>query len=366
MRGRSPQTAPRIPSIREFEVDLLAIALAVAAVVVPIPQDWIENVYTNSTFAALNHAFVSITNVVPVSVGDVEAIVAIVVLIVAWVGSLSAVPHWERGRTALRMSVHTLGWIAFLVIAFELLWGWNYRRETVSQRIVYDASTVTDAAVAAFSQRIVDTLNREVGPAHAENKLDRQKLAVAFLPLVGRLGDDWNVTLTEPKATLLEPYYEAAGIGGQYSPFSFETLLNTSFLPFEVPRALAHEWAHVAGFTDEGDANYIGTLACLRSDDPLIQYSGAFWTYDELPEAQRLRLKLDPRVVADFKASRIRFARHYIPAIFSFQWQLYDRYLRSSGVRGGVASYGFFLRLLVGSQLDSQGLPLVKRMQRAS
>jgi len=36
-----------------------------------------------------------------------------------------------------------------------------------------------------------------------------------------------------------------------------------------------------------------------------------------------------------------------IPAIFSFQWQLYDRYLRSSGVRGGVASYGFFLRLLV-------------------
>jgi len=108
---------------------------------------------------------------------------------------------------------------------------------------VYDASTVTDAAVAAFSQRIVDTLNRDVGPAHAEKKLDRQKLALAFLPLVGRLGDDWDVALTAPKATLLEPYYEAAGIGGQYSPFSFETLLNTSFLPFEVPRALAHEWA---------------------------------------------------------------------------------------------------------------------------
>jgi len=344
----------------------VAIALAIAAVVFPFPQDWIEDVYANQGFAALNRAFVPITNAVPVSVGDVEVIVAIVVLIVAWVGSLSAVPHWQRGRAALRMAVHTLGWIAFLVVAFELVWGLNYRRPTVSQRIVYEASSVTDDAVAAYSERIVDTLNRDVGPAHAEKKLDHQKLAFAFLPVVARLGDDWNVQLTEPKATLLQSYYDAAGIGGQYSPFSFETLLNTSFLPFEEPRALAHEWAHAAGFTDEGDANYIGTVACLRSDDPLIQYSGAFWTYDDLPEAQRVRLKLDPRVLADFKASRARFARHYIPLIFSFQWHLYDGYLRSSGVRGGVASYGFFLRMLVGSQYDAQGLPLVKRMQRPS
>lgn len=344
----------------------MAMAVAIAAVVFPFPQDWIESVYANGVFASMNRGFVPISNAVPVSVGDVEAIVALVVLIVAWVGSLSAVPHWQRGRTALRMAVHTLGWTAFLVIAFELLWGLNYHRATVSQRIVFDPTSVTDAMVAAFSQRIVDTLNRDVGPAHAERGLDRQKLAFAFLPVVGRLGDDWNVQLTEPKATLLQPYYDAAGIGGQYSPFSFETLLNTSFLPVEVPRALAHEWAHVAGFTDEGDANYIGTVACLRSDDPLIQYSGAFWTYDELPQAQRLRLKLDPRVIADFKASRARFARHYIPVIFSFQWHLYDGYLRGSGVRGGVASYGYFLRLLVGSQFDAEGLPLVKRMQRAS
>src|ERR1700716_940991 len=82
-----------------------------------------------------------------------------------------------------------------------------------------------------------------------------------------------------------------------------------------VPRALAREWAHAGGFTNEGDANYIGTLACLRSDDPLIRYSGAFWTYGDLPESERRRLHLDPRVVADFQASRERFLRNYKPQI---------------------------------------------------
>jgi len=86
--------------------------------------------------------------------------------------------------------------------------------------------------------------------AHAET-LDRAKLEAAFQPVVTRLGDQWDVVVTAPKITMFDPYYEAAGIGGQYSPISFETFLNSSFLPFEVPRALAHEWAHVAGFTDE-------------------------------------------------------------------------------------------------------------------
>jgi len=239
------------------------------------------------------------------------------------------------------------------------MWGMNYRRATVAARVQYSEARVTDTTVARFSERIVDTLNTNVAAAHKET-LDRDKLRAAFEPLVRRLGDDWDVAVAVPKTTILQPYYDAAGIGGQYSPFAFETLLNASFLPVEVPRALAHEWAHVGGFTNEGDANYIGTLACLRSNDPLIRYSGAYWTYGDLPESQRRRLRLDPRVIADFNAGRERFLRHYKPQIFAMQWRFYDRYLRSSGVAGGVASYGQFLKLLVGTTLDDEGLPVTR------
>ncbi len=344
------------PNAGGFVLDVLAIVLALVCAEAPLSRGWIENGYANGIFATMNQAFVPLTNALPFAVGDLELVVAVVALIAGWSVSLRRAP---RGRKLVRTAAllaHTAGWAALAIALFELLWGFDYRRAPVALRVDYRASRVTPQAVARFSERIVGILNHDVAAAHAE-RLDRAKLRAAFEPVVARLGDRWTVAVTVPKTTILERYYEAAGIGGQYSPFSFETMLNASFLPFEVPRALAHEWSHAAGFTDEGDANYIGTLTCLRSNDPLIRYSGAFWTYGDLPESERRRLKLDPRVRADFIAAQRRFLRHYVPRLFDVQWLLYDRYLRSSGVRGGVASYGFFLRLLVGAPLDKEGLP---------
>ncbi|HZO95632.1 MAG TPA: DUF3810 family protein [Candidatus Baltobacteraceae bacterium] len=353
---RSAYARRRRPSLAPFALDALAIVAAVACAYARLPAGWIENAYANGIFAAMNRTAVPFTNALPFALGDAEGLAAIVALVVWWIVALRRAPRGRKLARAAALVAHTIGWAALAIVVFELLWGFNYRRATVVQRVDYRASRVTPEAVARFSERIVGILNRDVGPAHAE-RLDVAKLRAAFEPVVARLGDRWDVAVTVPKTTLLERYYEAAGIGGQYSPFSFETMLNASFLPFEVPRALAHEWSHAAGFTDEGDANYIGTLTCLRSNDPLIRYSGAFWTYGDLPESERRRLRLDPRVRADFEAARRRFLRHYMPQLFAIQWRLYDRYLRSSGVRGGVASYGFFLRLLVGTPLDAEGLP---------
>jgi hypothetical protein len=344
---------------RSFALDVLAVVLALLAAELPLPRGWIENGYANGMFAAMNRAVVPLTNAVPFAVGDVEWIVAVIVLVVCWVRALRRAPRGRRRARAAALLAHTLGWLAVGVVLFEVLWGWNYRRLTVVQRVDFQQTAVTDASVRAFSERIVEILNHDVGPAHRET-LDREKLRAAWAPIVARLGDRWDVAVSIPKTTLLQRYYQAAGIGGQYSPLSFETFLNASFLPWEVPRALAHEWSHVAGFTDEGDANFIGSLACLRSDDPLIRYSGAFWTYGDLPDAERQRLRLDPRVIADYEASRKRFLEGYEPQIFDIQWRFYDSYLRTNGVRGGVASYGYFLQLLVGTRLDAQGLPVLR------
>jgi len=342
-----------------FVLDALAMVLAGIAAAAPLPRAWVEHGYANGLFAALNRAFTPLADRVPFAVSDVEGAAAIVAVIVWWVRAIRRTPRGRRRRTVLALLAHTAGFVALGIVLFELVWGINYRRATIAERVRYSDARVTSASVARFSERIVDTLNANVAAAHAET-LDREKLRAAFEPVVQRLGDNWDVAVAVPKTTVLQPYYDAAGIGGQYSPFGFETLLNASFLPIEVPRALAHEWAHVGGFTNEGDANFIGTLACLRSTDPLIRYSGAYWTYGELPESQRRRLRLDPRVIADFRAGRERFLRHYKPQIFALQWRFYDRYLRSSGVAGGVASYGLFLKLLVGTQLDDQGLPIVR------
>jgi len=342
--------------------DAALIVLAYVVANVPIPAATIEHAYSNGFYAVLNATFVPLSNAVPFAVGDLEAALVAVLLAGGWVVALRRARE-PRLRTVLRLVAHTAALVAAITIGFNLLWGWNYRRAPVAARVDYVAARVTPARVSAFAERIAGILNSEVGPAHERMRSEsaaamRAELARDFLPVVARLGDTWTPAVTVPKTTLAERLYEMAGVGGEYDPFAFETLLNAAFLPFEVPRALAHEWSHAAGFGDEGDANLIGTLTCLRSSDPLIRYSAAYWTYGELPERDRRRIHLAPAVVADFNAGRERYLRTYNPRLFTFSWSFYDRYLRANGVAGGVVSYSHDLQLLVGTSFDANGLPL--------
>ena len=347
---------------RALAIDALLVALAVAVVTIRLPAGWIERDYANGLFAWMNAAFVPISNAVPFALGDLEVAIVAALGIGGWIGALRRAPG-RRLATVLQLLAHTAGLAAALVIVFNLAWGWNYRRAPVAARVDFDTARVNAASVSAFSTRIGTILNTDARPAHDRMRTEsaaamRAHLAAAFLPLAARLGDTWTVAVTVPKTTLADRIYEMAGVGGQYDPYAFETLLDASFLPFEAPRALAHEWAHAAGFGDEGDANLIGTLACLRSSDPLIRYSGAYWTYAELPESDRRRMHLSAAVLADFAAGRERFLRYYNPRLFTLSWGTYDRYLKANGVTGGVTSYSRFVALIVGTSLDAAGLPL--------
>jgi hypothetical protein len=342
--------------------DAALIALALLVVEAPWPAAVIERFYSNGAYAWLNQTFVPLANAVPFAFGDVEVTLAVVIPLGIWIARLRRA-RGRRVRTAAALVAHTAGYAAAIVLAFELLWALDYHRPTVSERVDFDAARVTPANVSAFADRIVGILDDDVAAAHAratgETPLQtRAELARDFLPVAARLGDRWPIAVTVPKTTIADRIYAMAGVGGQYDPFAFETLLAATFLPFEWPRALAHEWTHVAGFGDEGDANFVGTVTCLRSNDPLIRYSAAFWTYGELPDADRARLPLVPAVAADLAASNARFERYYNPRLFAISWRVYDRYLRASGVRAGVVSYNNDLRMLVGTRFDTDGLPL--------
>ncbi len=173
-------------------LDAIAILLAWGATTARLPAGWIEHGYANGFFSLMNRAFVPVTNLVPFAFGDVELLVVAIALVVWWIRAIRRTPRTRRRGVALRFVAHTIGFAALGIVLFEVLWGFNYRRTTVSARVDFQDARVTDAAVAAFSERIVGTLNANVAAAHAET-LDRDKLRAAFEPVVRRLGDEWDV-----------------------------------------------------------------------------------------------------------------------------------------------------------------------------
>ena len=61
---------------------------------------------------------------------------------------------------------------------------------------------------------------------------------------------------------------------GYYFPFSLEANINSVMYVTNVAPTVCHELAHTKGFMDEKDANLIGYLACINSDDTFLQYCG--------------------------------------------------------------------------------------------
>ena len=107
------------------------------------------------------------------------------------------------------------------------------------------------------------------------------------------LGSERLAVPVVPKRSLLERYFRAAAIDGMTDPFFLEVIINPDTLPFERPFVLAHEWAHLAGYANEAEANFVAWLACTQGD-AMARYSGWLAIFEHvaasLPRSDRTAL----------------------------------------------------------------------------
>ncbi len=61
---------------------------------------------------------------------------------------------------------------------------------------------------------------------------------------------------------------------GYYFPFSMEANYNDVMYILNIPSSMCHELAHLRGYIYEDEANFIGYLACLQSEDDFFRYAG--------------------------------------------------------------------------------------------
>lgn len=77
-----------------------------------------------------------------------------------------------------------------------------------------------------------------------------------------------------PKYLKCSEFFSQQYIMGYYFPFSMEANINSVMYITNVAPTVCHELAHTKGFIFENDANMIGYLACIQSDDTFLQYCG--------------------------------------------------------------------------------------------
>ncbi len=332
------------------------IAVAVIAAMAPIPAASVERLFSRGIYPAIQRTLTPLSNLSPIALLDVASAFMLAAILVLAV-RVSRSVGWKRA--ARRIVVLLLKVVAVVYLLFLALWGLNYRRIPLEQKLDFDPSRVRRQSAIALASEAVGRVNRLYSAAHA-TPFDRARLSSAFAAAERTLGAIRPTEPGRPKRSVLGLYFRAAAIDGMTDPVFLEVILNPDLLPVELPEVLAHEWSHLAGYADESEANFLAWLTCLRGD-PLAQYSGWLSAYRRaarvLPrEARRALPPLDQGPRSDLEAIEARFDRSS-PVIRRAAREAYDSYLKANRIPEGIQNYDAVIQLMLGTTLGREWSP---------
>jgi len=249
-------------------------------------------------------------------------------------------------------------WAALVVmvaagfVTFFWTWGINYHREPLRLKLTINSNEASASLMEAFTRRTATELNalyKEDGSVAADSDI-ASVAAERVEQVVERLdGLRWRAASRIKISILADPWFRAAGIDGFFNPIIHEPILNSRVLPVERPFVVAHELAHVRGYPDEGDANFIALMATLMSQDRRLQYSGwiELWFYLRGRDSDRM-LDSGPRQDVQRILERIR--RQQVAWISTLQATILDWFLKANSVPSGIRSYSQVVLLAAETQ----------------
>jgi hypothetical protein len=255
--------------------------------------------------------------------------------------------------------------------AFLLLWGFNYARPPLEERLGLAAPFADPHALLATGERtaartaaLFEALGQDSGPTRLPvsfTELDRvidEGYRKLELP-----GDSIQSSTAPAKPLVSSALFSYLGISGIFIPFTGEPSVNALQPDAALPLVLAHEKAHQRGITHEGEANFAAFLVCSREGaPPYLRYAAyLFATQYLLGEAAQYLPREDVAAawdrlgsgpMADVQAVH-DFWERYRGVASELTAEVNDGYLRALRVPEGVESYGTVVRLLLA--LDAKG-----------
>lgn len=159
----------------------------------------------------------------------------------------------------------------------------------------------------------------------------------------------------QPKPLTISWILSVQQCSGVYSPFTIEANYNNDMTAYNIPHTICHELSHLRGFMREDEANFIGYLACLGSEDADYRYSGYLlgWIYAgnalakvDYEAYNQLYSFLSDPIIEDIEENS-DFWDRYEGEVAEVQEKVNDAYLKANGQVQGVLSYGRVVDLML-------------------
>ena len=341
---------------------------------------FIESVYARRISFQVGRALSILSGFVPASLAEIALASLVTYALISIAVVTTHLVRRERSivNVVLSGTVRTATAATIVLSIFYLTWGLNYARAPLAARLGWtpidrpandeEARRQTDE-LATLASQLIEATNQAYREALGTDDLGRPSersgtaatldatLEAAYARVPARLGLEPGVAdgRGPAKPLLTSLLMNHLRLGGFYFPWTGEANYNRLVPAPDLPHAVAHEKAHQRGIALEDEANFVGYIACIVSDDPYVRYSGYLFGHQQLlgelarrdlPRARQLvglRLKGVERDVAFIRA----FWQQYEGRAAELSEAVNDKYLRSQGERRGTAAYAASRSLIV-------------------
>ena len=341
--------------LRKVSVALLVLAflLLYAARSVSGFAEW----YTAHVYRILSGVIGRISGVFPFSVVEFLLYGSLIVILVV----LTRLVLQRKSLTGL---IHALVfYVSLLLFLYASCCGVNYYRIPFSSYYfsTLERMNAEDVVNADELKLLCEWLTDSLDGAAAELEQDPDawkdlgSKGRHVMQALGKKQPVLDVFYPQAKPVTCSVILSIQQLAGVYSPFTVEANYNRDMVSYNLPHTICHELSHLSGFMREDEANFIGYLACIGSEDEDFRYSGYLlgWIYAGNALAKQdyqtyvdLYMRLPARVKSDLEANS-RFWDKYEGKVAEASTKMNDTYLKVNGQSEGVKTYGRVVDLML-------------------
>lgn len=256
---------------------------------------------------------------------------------------------------------------------FYIAWGLNYSQPNIYCRTGMKPVEVSEAKFREFAYRYADSINSLSEETAFDGQRESQfngmvddglknRVRDAVLKGYNEIGAKEGINAPfnqhpHAKTMLFTPLSSMSGVTGSMGPFFCEFTLNGDIRPHDYPAIYAHEFAHLLGIANEGEANFYSYIVCTASSDKTVKFSGYYHIFFHVlrnvfdilgeKEGEKFLKYIRPEIIQLAKSDRNYWLSKRCKVLDAAQDFIFDLYLRGNHVAEGRKSYSGVVGLIL-------------------
>ena len=348
-------------------------------------------IYTTRIYPIIGSLLSPISGLIPFAVGDIFIALSIVwvffypIYEIKWRKQLAKRFFFlaaKRGCYPKKKVVfgRVAEYLLWVYAWFYMAWGLNYSQPNIYCRTGMKPVEVSEAKFREFAYRYADSINylsEERRVKSEETAFDDQResqfngmvddglknrVRDAVLKGYNEIGAKEGINAPfnqhpHAKTMLFTPLSSMSGVTGSMGPFFCEFTLNGDIRPHDYPAIYAHEFAHLLGIANEGEANFYSYIVCTASSDKAVKFSGYYHIFFHVlrnvfdilgeKEGEKFLKYIRPEIIRLARSDRQYWISKRCKALDAAQDFIFELYLRGNHVAEGRKSYSGVVALIL-------------------